>query len=91
MDTERKIEIPDHVMSRQVGEETVILDLGSGTYFGLDPVGTRVWQLAEAGLGVSQIIGTLVNEYEATEDQLRQDVTALLDDLVTRGLVQLSP
>jgi hypothetical protein len=33
------------VMARRVGNETVLLDLASGTYFGLDPVGARIWQL----------------------------------------------
>ena len=42
MDSETKLVIPAQVMSRQVGDETVILDLGSGMYFGLDPVGARI-------------------------------------------------
>jgi len=91
MDAEKTIGIPDHVMARQVGDETVILDLASGTYFGLDAVGARIWQLAEEGHSVSQIVGTLLREYDATEPQLRQDVQSLLDDLVSRGLVEVSP
>ena len=41
--------IPSTVMTRTIGDETVILDLAGGTYFGLDPVGARIWQLIEEG------------------------------------------
>ena len=90
MEAERKMTIPDHVMARQVGDETVILDLGSGHYFGLDPVGARIWRLVEEGRSVPQIVATLLDEYEVTADQLQRDVDALLDDLVTRGLLEVS-
>jgi len=38
-----RVTVPPHVIARRVGEDTVILDLASGTYFGLDPVGARIW------------------------------------------------
>ena len=90
MDAEKTLTIPDHVMSRQVGDETVILDLGSGTYFGLDPVGARVWQLLGGGTTVQQVVTTLLGEYDVAEDRLRQDVTDLINELVSRGLAEVS-
>ncbi len=87
MDADKKITIPDHVMSRQVGDETVILDLASGTYFGLDPVGARIWQLFGDGHQVDAVVTTLLGEFDVQETQLRQDVSALVSELVTRGLV----
>ena len=45
--------VPPQVLARVVGEETVLLHLDSGTYFGLDPVGTRAWQLIQAGKSLS--------------------------------------
>ena len=75
------------VVVRQVGGETVLLDIVSGTYFGLDPVGARVWQLIESGectLGdACDRIGT---EYEVPRDVLEQDVFALAEKLVEHGL-----
>lgn len=88
MDPEKKIIIPAHVMSRQVGDETVILDLGSGMYFGLDPVGARIWQLLGDGCGLHDVVTTLVGEFDVAEDRLRRDVDALVTELVTRGLVE---
>ncbi len=90
MDAEKTLTIPDHVMSRQVGEDTVILDLGSGTYFGLDPIGARVWQLLADGTNVKQVVTTLLAEFDVAPEQLQQDVEALVDDLVGRGLVLVS-
>lgn len=48
------IRVPPHVLARTVGDETVILDLASGSYFGLDPVGARVWQLLADGRNLAQ-------------------------------------
>lgn len=90
MVSERQFIIPAHVMSRQVGDETVILDLGSGTYFGLNPVGARVWQLLSGGSAVADIVTTLLGEFDAAEDQLQDDVDALIAELVTRGLVEMA-
>ena len=91
MDSQTKMVIPAQVMSRQVGDETVILDLSSGMYFGLDPVGARIWQLLNDGQSVDAVVITLLGEYDVTEDQLRQDVNSLVSELVSRGLVQVSP
>ena len=91
MDSQTKMVIPAQVMSRQVGDETVILDLSSGMYFGLDPVGARIWQLLNDGQSVDAVVTTLLGEYAVTVDQLRQDVNSLVSELVSRGLVQVSP
>ena len=49
MNLSDKVSIPTQVMARTVGDETVILDLASGTYYGLDPIGARIWQLMGEG------------------------------------------
>jgi hypothetical protein len=79
--------IAPQVMARQVGSETVILDLASGLYFGLDEVGTRVWELIGAGRSVDTICETLQDEYDVAGETLRKDVLALVDDLRSRGLL----
>ena len=82
-----KVTIPAQVMARQVGEETVILDLASGTYFGLDPVGARVWQLMGEGKTLSEICDTMLDEYEVTRDALERDVIELAQELSAQGLI----
>ena len=58
------VTIPPQVMARTVGDETVILDLASGTYFGLDPVGARIWALMGDGRALADICATMLEEYE---------------------------
>ena len=89
MNLSDKVTIPAHIMARQVGDETVILDLASGTYFGLDPVGARAWQLLGDGRSVRDVCDTLFSEYEVTREQLTEDILRLLQELIERGLVSV--
>ena len=82
-----KVVIPTQVMARQVGDETVILDLASGTYFGLDPVGARIWQLLGEGKTLAEICQMMLEEYEVEREQLETDVLRITGELLERGLV----
>ena len=81
--------IPAQVMARQVGDETVILDLASGTYFGLDPVGARIWQLIGEGKSLAETCDELLDEYDVTREQLERDVLDLADKLLEQKLISL--
>ena len=86
MNLSDKVIIPSQVMARQVGEEVVILDLASGTYFGLDPVGARIWALMGEGRTLAEICATMLEEYEVERAQLEADVLRLAAELLERGL-----
>jgi hypothetical protein len=83
-----KVTIPAEVMARQVGEETVILDLASGTYFGLDSVGARIWQLLSEGRTQAEVCESMLAEYEVSRDEIERDLSELLDALVDKGLIR---
>ena len=82
-----KVTIPAEVMTREVGDETVILDLANGTYYGLDPVGARIWQLMAEGQMLTQVCEVMLSEYEVTRENLERDVLALVQTLLERKLV----
>lgn len=84
------VTIPSQVMARQVGAETVILDLTSGTYFGLNAVGGRIWQILESGERLSSICDILIEEFDVTREILERDVESLIRTLVDKGLISLS-
>jgi Coenzyme PQQ synthesis protein D (PqqD) len=84
-----KIIVSPQVVAREVGNETVILDLVSGNYFGLDPVGARMWQLMEAGTSLAAVCDALVAEYDVSREALQRDVLALARDLVEKKLVSV--
>jgi len=79
---------PD-VISQEVSGETVLLDLESENYFGLDEIGTRIWQLIHETNQLQLIFDTLMAEYEVSEKRLLTDLTALLTDIESKGLITL--
>ena len=56
------IDIPDDVIFRDLDGEAVVLQLDTGFYFGLDAVGTRMWQLMEQHKALRPVFNTLVDE-----------------------------
>jgi hypothetical protein len=86
-----KLSIPPEVMTRTVGEETVILDLATGTYFGLDPVGARIWELVGEGKTLSEVCDRMLEEYEVSREELEADTLKLAEELAARGLVRPVP
>jgi hypothetical protein len=79
---------PD-VISQEVSGETVLFDLESECYFGLDAVGTRIWQLIRDTGELRTIYSILLEEYEVDDTQLRADLEALITDASERGLITL--
>ncbi len=77
MDLTQIITISPDVISQEVSGETVILDLNTEHYFGLDAVGTRIWQLIEETGNLQTVFDQLLAEYEVEEDQLLEDIEAL--------------
>ena len=87
MNLSDKVTIPAQVMAREVGDETVILDLANGTYYGLDLVGARIWQLMAEGQTLVQVCEVMLAEYDVTSDDIERDVLALVQTLTERQLV----
>ncbi len=87
MQLDSKPTIPNHVISRQVDEETVLLDLASGVYFGLDGVGQRIWELISEQKTIAETAATLTAEFEVEEDRAQTDVVDFVSDLIERGLL----
>lgn len=87
MEMNRKFVVSASALVQNVGEECVILDLSTGTYFGLDPVGARAWSLLTEGRSVPAIIETLLGEYEVQRQDLEKDIDSLLRDLRASGLI----
>jgi hypothetical protein len=89
MNMECTFVISDHVVARSVGAETVILDLAHGTYFGLDPVGARIWELIAAGKPLVEICGLMMEEYDVAREVLECDALELVRDLANKELIRV--
>ena len=79
--------LSDEQVSTSLGQETVILGMEDGVYYGLDAVGARVWALLATPHRVSELVRAVVGEFDVTSEQCERDVLALLDDLSERRLV----
>lgn len=78
---------PDAVESR-VGDETVLLHLKSGTYFGLDQMGTRIWAMLKEGTAPAAICGRLTEEFDVEADVAEADVRRFLSELRSNGIIE---
>ncbi len=87
----QRVSIPDNVLFRELEGESVILDLDSEQYFGLDEVGTRMWQLITEADSIGATIDELVAEYDVEAEVLREDLSELIDTLVDKGLLSIAP
>jgi len=81
--------LPD-VLSQEVRGETVLLDLNGENYFGLDAVGTRIWQLLQEHSNLQIIYDTMLEEYDVEGEQLEKDIDELITKLVEAGLVDIN-
>jgi hypothetical protein len=77
------------VLLQQVGEESVLLDLKTERYFGLDSVGTRMWETLAKADNVEAAYQELLSCYEVDAGRLRQDMETLVGKLVESGLLEI--
>jgi len=90
MDLAKRVQFADTVFAQEVDGEMVLLDMNSENYFGLDAVGSSIWQAIEAEDGVlERVLPILLDEYEVEEDVLKRDLLAFVEQLVESGLVQV--
>ena len=81
--------ISTEVLSQEVSGETVLLDLQSESYFGLDAVGTRIWQLLQENNRLQQVVDVMLEEYDVDEKMLLKDLNELLDKLIDEELITI--
>ena len=82
-----RLHIAKDVVFRDLAGESVLLNLSTGTYFGLDAVGTRLWHLIAEHGSTALAIETLLAEYDVDGLRLQKDVEALIDQLLAKGLL----
>jgi hypothetical protein len=83
------ITVAEGQVSSELAGEVVILDLKAGIYYGLDPVGARVWELLQQPKRVCDLAEAIVAEYEVDRMQCEHDLRILLEDLAGKGLINI--
>jgi hypothetical protein len=85
-----RVLIPEAVVSRDLGGETVVLNLETGLYFGLDELGTEIWNDLRSGNTLQQAVDRLLETFDVPEQTLRTDLLQFVSQMAAKGLVQLS-
>lgn len=80
-------EIAEDVLVRHIDGESVVLDLKSQHYFGLDPVGTRVWQLLMEHRRPARVVEKMLDEFEVERETAARHVAEFVEELAGAGLI----
>jgi hypothetical protein len=85
-----RVKVPHDILISALQEESVILNLGSECYFGLNEIGTRMLSVLTTANSIEAAYELLLEEYDVDSDVLRQDLMSLVEELVKQGLVEVS-
>ena len=84
-----KVTIPETVLSTELQNEGVLLDLETGEYFGLDEVGMDMWKVLSTCETVEAARAALLGQYDVAEDVLARDLDELIATLAARKLLRV--
>ena len=87
----KRAKVPKHVLVRVLDRESVLLNLETEKYFGLDETGTRMWQLATSSPNIDAAYQELLEEFDVAPELLQNNLSDLLDKLVEHGLLEMLP
>ena len=85
-----RVRVPDDVLISNLQEESVILNLDSERYYGLDDVGTRFLSVLNTSDSIEAAYEKLAQEYDVDHEVLRKDLLTLVENLLEQGIVQIS-
>jgi hypothetical protein len=79
---------PD-VQSSLLDEEAVLLNLSSGYYHSLNPLGTKIWTLCDGTRSLQDVLASICFHYDVPEETAKHDLIQLVTQLTQEGLVEL--
>lgn len=85
-----RVRIPDDVLISRLQEESVILNLDSERYFGLDDIGTRFLSVLTSADSIEAAYQSLAEEYDVDREVLREDLVALIQNLQQQGIIEVT-
>ena len=89
IDEQTYVKRNNEVFANEIDGEAVMMNIQTGKYYGLDEIGSRIWELMEQKIQVKAIIEQLQKEYDVSEQQCKSDVLNLLNELKTNQLIEV--
>ncbi len=87
---EQAVRVPDHVVHRAFAAETVVLNLRTGRYHGLNPTAGRMLEVLEREGRLRTAAAALAGEYGQPVERIERDLLALCRGLLERKLIELN-
>jgi hypothetical protein len=84
-----RVSVPPDVLIQELQGESVLLNLRTGRYFGLEEVGTRMWMNLTTAESLQAACDSLLAEYEVEGERLQRDLENLVEKLVEHGLLEV--
>ena len=84
-----RVRLPQHVVHRSFVAETVVLNLRTGKYHGLNPTAGKMLEALAAAPTAGAIVPELAREYDVEPDKIESDLVALCQGLLERGLIEV--
>lgn len=85
-----KFKLADSVFASDVEQDKVILSLKNGSYYGLEELGSRIWDLLQQNKSSAEIRDTIVEEYEVEKEECERDLQGLLQELIEAELIEVA-
>jgi len=85
-----RVTVPNEILISNLQDESVLLNLNSERYFGLDGVGTRMLSVLTNSDSIQTAYESLTAEYDVDRDALRRDLISLIEELLAQGLIEVS-
>lgn len=84
------IVVSDDVVSCDLDGEAAILNIESGIYFGLDPIGSKIWNSIQNPCKISNLVNMIMSEFDVEEEKCENDVIELINELIENGLAKVN-
>jgi phosphatidylserine/phosphatidylglycerophosphate/cardiolipin synthase-like enzyme len=81
--------VPHQVVFRTLASETVLLNIETGYYFGLDEIGGRFFEVLREAASVGAAVELLAREFDAPAEQIQSDMLGYCGQLLGHGLIEL--
>ena len=94
MDTKRindetRIKKNETILTSKIEDQTIMMNLENGNYYGLNPVGSQIWEIIEQKISVKKLCSRLIKEYEVEESHCKKVVLSFLEKMNKSGLISI--
>lgn len=86
---ETTVQRSQELLASSIGDEVVMMSIENSAYYGLDPVGSKIWEMIAEPVRVSQLCDQLMERFEVSAEQCQADVLKFLNEMHDEGMLQV--